>query len=410
MVAFLPIVYLTYMFISLYMLFFFIIIFLKNLPTIYTYPSPQRHYSVSVLIPAYNEEDSIKETIESVLKSDYPLEEIIVINDGSKDKTRQIVEELAAKHSIIKLINKHNSGKADSLNQGIKVAKGELIAVIDSDSFPQSDAISKMIGYFDQKDIGAVTSSILVRNRSKFIEKLQAMEYAAIAFTRKLLEYIDGIWVTPGPLALYRKEALVKIGCFDTKNLTEDIEISWRLIHYGYKIRMSVPARVTTQAPSKWKIWAKQRIRWNVGGMQTLMKYKKEAFKKGLGAFVIPFFSITTFLGLFGLGVFTYLLSRDIYSRYFALKYSIESNVSPIVLETIYFTPTVLNMFGIALFVLGFYFTLFAFSQMKENEFYQKKNILILLFYIIVYMSIYPLLLLTAFYKIATGKVGWGTK
>ena len=107
MVAFLPVVYLTYMFLSLYMLFFFLIIFLKNIQTYHAYTPAKKDYSISVLIPAYNEESSIKETLEAVLKSDYPLKEIIVINDGSTDKTRKIVEEMAAKHSIIHLINKH---------------------------------------------------------------------------------------------------------------------------------------------------------------------------------------------------------------------------------------------------------------------------------------------------------------
>lgn len=376
----------------------------------YTAPVPKRHYSVSVLIPAYNEEKSIKETLESVLQSDYSLEEIIVINDGSTDKTKEIVEKMMQKHSIIKILNKKNSGKADSLNKGIEIAKSELFVVIDSDGFPQKEAIGKMVGFFDDEKIAAVTSTILARNRDKFVTKLQAMEYAAIAWTRKLLEYVDGIWVTPGPLSMYRMEVVKKIGGFDTQNLTEDIEIAWRLVHNGYKIRMAMPSRVLTVVPEKMKIWAKQRIRWNVGGIQTLLKYKKEAFKKGLGAFIIPFFSINMFLGLFGLCVFTSLLLKNLWLRFAILKYSAAANINPLVINKIYFTPTILNIFGIALFVLGFYFAVFSFSQMKENEFMRKRNILTLFFYLIAYLSLYPILLLVSIYKIATGKTGWGTK
>ena len=376
----------------------------------YSAPVPKKSYSVSVLIPSYNEEKSIKETLEAVLQSDYPLEEIIVLNDGSTDKTQEIVEKMMEKYSLIKILNKKNSGKADSLNKGIEMAKGELFVVVDSDGFPQKDAIGKMTGFFNDEKVGGVTSTILVRNRGRFATKLQAMEYAAIAWTRKLIEYVDGIWVTPGPLSIYRKEVIKKIGGFDTQNLTEDIEIAWKLVHNGYKIRMSMPARVLTLAPTKMKIWIKQRIRWNVGGIQTLLKYKKESFKKGLGAFIIPFFSLNMILGLFGLGVFTYLLARNIWLKFFIIKYSAAANINPLVINQIYFTPTVLNIFGIALFILGFYFAVFSFSQMKENEFMRRRNILTLLFYLIVYLSFYPVLLLISFYRITAGKVNWGTK
>jgi biofilm PGA synthesis N-glycosyltransferase PgaC len=410
MVGFLPIVYLAYMFLSMYMLLFFLLIFFRNITTMYKCPAPKQKYSVSVVIPAYNEENTLKDTLEAVLKSSYPLEEIIVVNDGSTDRTRQIAEQIAKNHPIIKIINKKNSGKADSLNQGIKISKGELIVVIDSDSFPQPDAIGNMVGFFNDEKVAGVTSTILVRNRSKFMEKLQAMEYSAIAWTRKLLEYVDGIWVTPGPLALYRKGALEKIGMFDIKNLTEDIEIAWKLIHHGYKIRMSMPAKVTTQVPVKLKTWYKQRVRWNVGGMQTLLKYKKDAFKKGLGSFVLPFFSLTMFLGIFGIGVFTYLFARNIYLRYFLTKFSIAAGTNPLIINELYFVPTVFNIFGIALFILGIYFTAFAFSQMKENEFMRRKNLPTLLFYMIVYLTVYPVVLIAALGKTITGKVGWGTK
>jgi len=410
MELFLPIVYLAYMFISLFMLFFFLIIFLRTANTINTCPVPKRHYSVSVLIPAYNEEKSIKECIEAVLKSDYPIEEIIVINDGSKDRTKEIVQEIMSHNKIVKLLDKKNSGKADSLNKGIEMAKGELIAVVDSDGFIQSDAIRKMVGFFNDENVGGVTSNVLVKHRKKFIEKLQAMEYAVISWTRKLLEHIDGIWVTPGALSIYKKDALARIGGFDVKNLTEDIEIAWRLTHFGYKVNMSVPARVLTIVPEKFKVWANQRIRWNIGGLSTLIKYKKDFFKKGLGVFILPFYSLSYFLGLLGFGVFGYLTLRSIYYRYFMVKYSIGAGISPIIMPEIYFTPTILNMFGISLLVLGFYFTIFAFSQMKENDFIKRKNILTLLFYLIVYLTVYPFLLLAAFYNIVAGKKTWGTK
>ncbi|MBI2449805.1 glycosyltransferase [Candidatus Pacearchaeota archaeon] len=408
--AILPYIYLGYMFVALYMLLLFIFIFLKNQDKFHYYPETKKKYTISVIIPAYNEESSIESTVNAVSKSNYPIEEIIVINDGSTDKTSQVLDSLSKKMPILKVITKKNSGKADSLNKGIAVARGELIAVVDSDSYPKPDAIEKMIGYFNNKNIGSVTSTILVTNKEKFIEKLQAIEYAIIAWSRKLLEFIDGIWVTPGPLALYRKDIVLKIGGFDTKNLTEDIELTWRLVHYGYKIRMATPAVVYTTVPTRFKHWFKQRIRWNMGGLQTLWKYKKDVLTKGLGSFIIPFFTISLFLGVFGIGVFLYVSTRNIIKNYFYTTYSFQAGSDLLRLDQFYITPTVLNVFGIFMFFLGLFFTIFALNYIKQHEFLKKKNAFVFMFYLIIYLTIYPFLLIASFYKFITRNYSWGTR
>src|SRR4030043_1308710 len=118
-----------------------------------------------------------------------------------------------------------------------------------------------MVGFFNDEKVAAVTSSVLVKNRESFITNLQAIEYKVIKFSRKLLEFIDSIYVTPGPLGIFRKSAFDKIKGFDEKNLTEDIEITWHFQAEGYKVKMGVPARAYTIAPSKIKDWIKQRNR-----------------------------------------------------------------------------------------------------------------------------------------------------
>lgn len=408
--AILPYVYLGYMFVGLYMLLLFIFIFIKNSDKFYLYPKVKKIYSISAIIPAYNEEDSIEKTVNAVYKSKYPVKEIIVINDGSTDKTGQILEKLSKIIPTLKVINKKNSGKADSLNKGIALAKSELIAVIDSDSYPMPDSIEKMVGYFNDSNIGSVTSTILVTNKDKFIERLQAMEYAVIAWSRKMLEFIDGIWVTPGPLAVYRKDVVQKVGGFDTKNLTEDIELTWRLVHHGYKIKMSSPAVVYTTAPTKFKHWFKQRIRWNMGGLQTLWKYRSDVFKKGLGSFIIPFFTISLFLGVVGIGIFLYISARNIIKNYFYTTYSFQAGTDLLRLDELYITPNVLNIFGVVMFLLGLFFTIFALNYIKQNEFLKKKNAFVFMFYLIVYLTIYPFLLIASFYKLLTHNYKWGTK
>ena len=117
-------IYLLYIFVALYFLVLFTMTFLQNKKEMFNFPKTDKHYSISVLIPAFNEQDSLKGTVESVLKSEYNIKEIIIINDGSSDNTQKIAKELEKKHSKVKLFDKPNSGKGDSLNQAIKIANG----------------------------------------------------------------------------------------------------------------------------------------------------------------------------------------------------------------------------------------------------------------------------------------------
>lgn len=409
MVEFITWIFLFYMFVALYFLLLFSLVFVQNRKEMFAFPKLSKKCSISVLIPAYNEEDSIKGTVESILKSDYPnISEIIIINDGSKDKTKEISLELEKRYPLVKLFDKKNSGKADSLNQALKIAKGELVVVVDADSFPYEKSFSMMAGWFDDEDVAAVTTRILVREPKTFIQKLQAIEYRVIAFSRKLLGFVDAIYVTPGPLAMYRKDALIKVGGFDTKNLTEDIEITWRLAFDNYKIRMSLPAYVTTVAPAKLKPWFKQRLRWNIGGMQTINKYKKYFFRKGmLGFFILPFFSFSLLLGIFGLGLFLYRLLRRFVLTYLVTNYSLESEVAVFVLQDINLHPSILHFFGVVLFVLGLAFVIGA-LRVINRETGIRTGFFNVLFYSLVYAFLYPLILVTSLYKfLKGGKHSW---
>lgn len=404
------------MFIALYMFFFFIMIYIRNKKTLFNCPKPNKNYTLSVITPAYNEEDSIEGTIKNVLSSSYKIEEMIIVNDCSKDKTKEIVEKFMQKYSNLKLINNNkNLGKAGSLNKGINIASGELVAVIDSDSYPEKDAITKMIGFFNEKKVGAVTSAILVKEKDTFIRKLQSFEYAIIAWTRKLLSYVEGVYATPGPLSIYRRQLLLKIGGFDTKNLTEDIEITWRIVYNGYKAESCPAARVYSIAPKKISEWFKQRMRWNIGGLQCINKYKKFFLEKGmLGFFILPFFTLSLCLGLAGLGVFTYLGVTRIFKNFIFTQQTFVAGTQLITSEDIFVTPTVLNFFGIVLLLLGLFFTLTGLGIIGERK-GGFRNIFNVLFYMIVYLALYPFIMFVSIlklskYKIQGKKMGWMTK
>lgn len=407
----LPFIYLAYMFIGLYMTSLFILLYAKNRKRLFDTPKPLRDYEVSVIIPAYNEEETIAKTIKSVLDSKYPLKEVIVVNDGSKDGTKQAIEEIMKHSSKVKILDKPNSGKADSVNKAFKLATSELVVVVDADGYPMPDAIGNMVGYFNDEKMAAVTALITPKNREGFMEKLQCYEYPIISWTRKLLGYVDGIYVNPGAMSMYRREAILKVGGFDTTNMTEDIEMTWKLTYNGYHRGVSLTARDQTEVPSTLSKWWKQRIRWNLGGLQTIIKYKSLFFKKGmLGCFILPFFMISLILGLVGLSIFTYLVAKKFITSFLITKYSLGIGVSPLAISELNITPSVLNFFGIALFALGLFFTYFGVVSVGEGEILKKRNVFNLLFYLTVYLTIYPFIMIVSVYKYVKGDIGWGTK
>ena len=396
----LTIIYLFYSFIAFYFLLLFLLIYLKNRKNFFSTPKLTKNYSLTIVIPCYNEERDIGKTIETLLNSDYKgLKKIIVVDDCSTDNSYEVIQKYAKKYQ--KVIGKRtvkNTGKASGAkNYGAKFVDTELIGFVDADSYPQKDAIRRMMGFFDDKKVASVTSAILVKKGETFIERLQSIEYRIIAFTRRLLGFIGAIYVTPGPLAIYRKNAFDAIGRFDEENLTEDIEITWNFLSKGYKIEMSVPSKAYTVAPNSFKAWYSQRIRWNVGGIQTISKYKKTFAKKGiLGSFVLPFFIISWIIGLVGIGILIYRGFRLMVTHYLITIYSIGAQAAVLTLRGINLTPNVLLFFGVAILTLSLSFTLLALLHMKEKEF-KKVRIFNILIYSFVYLLAYPLILITSF-------------
>ncbi len=408
---FITIVFLVYTFIAFYFFFLFILIYFQNKDKFFYYPKAKKLYSLSIVIPCYNEEDHIGGTIESLLNMGYKgLKKIIIVDDCSTDNSYKIMKDYEKRYSIVKAVQtpKNTGNAAGAKNYGSKFVKTELIGFTDADSYPEKKSVNKMIGFFNDSQVGAVTSTVLVKNRENFIEKLQSIEYKVIKFSRKLLEFIDSIYVTPGPLAIYRRKAFEKIGRFDEKNLTEDIEITWKLQANNWKIKMCVPSRVYSVAPSKIKEWIKQRNRWNIGGLQTIFKYKKEAVnRKGmLGAFILPFFILSWLLGLFGIFMLTYRLSRNFILSFLSTKYSLEAQTAVLALRDISLTMNVLIFLGIILFLFGLFFTLIALSNVKEKN-YPNIGAFTLGFYLIFYLLAYPMILMISLTKFLKRKRTW---
>ncbi|MBI5804342.1 glycosyltransferase family 2 protein [Candidatus Pacearchaeota archaeon] len=404
-------IYVVMFFFGILFVTIFLELHLRNKKRINDYPKPTKYPTISFLVPAYNEEDSIRNTVEALMNTTYPNEkkEIIIINDGSKDKTEEIGKSLEKKYKgIVKLLSKKNSGKADSLNQAIKIASGELIAVTDADSYPKPDALEKMVGYFEEENVSAVTSRVLVKNKKNWLGRYQVLDYSIIAWTRKLLDFVDSVYVTNGPLSIYRKSVVEKIGGFDPANMTEDIEITWHILSEGYKTKMSYSAIVYTTVPEDLKTWIKQRVRWNLGGIQTLYKYRKFVFRKPgnlFGYFVIPYVGLSFVLAIVGFLLLTRFIwikgSFYFYSVYYAFRgYDLLNQLG----FDIYLT--LLIFLGLIFFAMAIWHYKLGFKTSETGN----QKILRILSYTMIYRPLYIIPLIQAIYKLARRDIRWYTK
>jgi cellulose synthase/poly-beta-1,6-N-acetylglucosamine synthase-like glycosyltransferase len=408
----LTIFYLIFTFLGFYYLFLFNLIFFQNRKNMLESFEPIKEHSLSIVVPCYNGENIIATTIKNLLKSDYKgLKKVIAVDDCSTDNSYTILKKLKKKYSRLLVVQtlKNSGCAAGAKNYGAKFVNTELIGFTDDDSYPSKNAISKMIGFFNDPKIGAVTSKILVKNRTKFLARLQSIEYKIIAFTRKLFGFIDSIYVTNGPLSIYRKKAFNEVNGFDEQNLTEDIEITWNFISRGWKIQISLNSIAYTIVPEKFKDWLKQRLRWNMGGIQTLFKYKYVILKKGmLGFFILPYFVTAWILAIFGLGLFTYRISRYFLIKFLIFSYSVETQTTIMKFNDIQFSPTILLFFGIILLSLGIFYNLIALSySKKEKEEFKKENVFNLITYMFIYLLFYPIVLLCSMYKFITKNKSW---
>jgi cellulose synthase/poly-beta-1,6-N-acetylglucosamine synthase-like glycosyltransferase len=372
---------------------------------------PDKIRSLSIVIPCFNEEKTIAKNIEAFLASDYKsLKKLIIVDDCSTDNSYNIIKQYAKKYpKVIALKTPKNTGNAaGAKNFGAKYVKTELIGFSDADSIPNKDAISKMVGFLNDEKTGGVTSRVFVNTPKNFLTRIQSIEFKIIAFTRKLLGFLDAIYVTTGPLSIYRKKAFDQVNGFDDKNMTEDIELTWHLVSKKWKVQMSIPAIVKSYVPTTVKTWFRQRIRWNVGGMQTVAKYRKKILEVGmLGYFIMPFFIVSWFLGLTGLFFLGYRLTRYIMTRFLITKYSVSAQVALVTMEDINISPSILFFFGLLLFTIGFAYTITAISISKEKgriTGYPLRDIFIYSFF---YLLMYPPLLIVAFYKYIRGYNKW---
>ena len=228
---------------------------------------------VSVLVAAYCEEAVIERTLASLLALDYPAYEIVIVDDGSTDRTSEILIPYAARGEIRLLQKLVNEGKAMALNDGIPIVRGEIVCVIDADIQPRPDTLRHLVPHFRHGRVAAVAGNPQVTNTSSLLAKVQATEFASIVSVLRRAQRVWGrILTVSGAVCAFRKSAMVDVGLFDPDMATEDIALTWKLQRRFYDVRYEPRAVVAMQVPESMKVLYSQRKRWAYGLAQVLRR------------------------------------------------------------------------------------------------------------------------------------------
>lgn len=359
-------------------------------------PAPKVWPSVSLIIPSFNSGHTVFECIDSCKKLDYPGKyEIVVVDDGSTDGS---FEKLKKVEGIVLHRLGKNAGKAAAMNWAIQHTKGEIVGCVDSDTYPESHTLERAVRFFaEDPKVGSTVLFICVSKPKNLLQRMQEIEYwLSFGFYFKTVASIDGLYVTPGPMALYRREVFDKLGLFDEKNLTEDMEIALRMQQNGWKIRTCHSAIAFTDVPATWRQLFKQRLRWFRGGVMNILKYFDMFLNPKYGTFGL--FVLPTTLGSGFFAALFMLWTLINYGRH-TLDFLIPwiSNPSQVGIWALPFMRADLFLidsaivFGLISALVWGYFTITSFRL--ANERIGRKHILPLL----MLLTVYPIFLGLAF-------------
>jgi cellulose synthase/poly-beta-1,6-N-acetylglucosamine synthase-like glycosyltransferase len=241
--------------------------------------------TVTVIVPAFNEQHIIRLTLDSIIESDYPNKEIIVVDDGSSDQTYAVICKSLEKFpkKRFSVIRKVNGGKASAINLALRFAKGEIVIVIDADSIIERNTLRVMAKDLQRSDVIAVAGKVKVLNRTNILTNCIALEVAiAVNLLRPPFSLFGVVMIVPGAAGGFNKKAILQRGLYDNDTLTEDFDLTLKLLKTGRKI-IGIPSTSYTEAPSTIKDLYRQRTRWNRGNFQTLIKHRDTITTAGYG-------------------------------------------------------------------------------------------------------------------------------
>lgn len=241
----------------------------------------KRHLGgISVIVPAYNEAANIAATVTSLFHSDYPLLEIIVVDDGSTDRTAAIVRSLRLPH--VTVIRQPNAGKPAALNTGIAHARYDILVLVDGDTAFEVDALGCLIQPLAGPGVGAVSGNTKVANRRGLLGRWQHLEYV-IGFNldRRMFDIAECMPTVPGAIGAFRRDALADVGGLSDRTLAEDTDLTMAIARAGWRVVYEPDAVAYTEAPSTLRQLWRQRYRWCYGTMQAMWKHRAAVGQRG---------------------------------------------------------------------------------------------------------------------------------
>lgn len=243
---------------------------------------------VSVILPALNEEKTIEHTIRSVLEQDWPHIEVIVIDDGSTDRTPEICEDLEKKRVIRFVRFEEREGKSAALNCGLRLARGAYVVFMDTDSTLGRGVITRMMAHFADERIGAVSGDLAPRNpRVNLLTRMQALEYmTALSIGRRFRALAGILCIVPGASGAFRRELVDRVGGHEP-GPGNDSDLTIRIRKLGYQIAFAADADCLTDVPTSWRSWGRQRMRWDRNLIRNRVRKHTDTYRVGNAHFRI---------------------------------------------------------------------------------------------------------------------------
>jgi biofilm PGA synthesis N-glycosyltransferase PgaC len=259
---------------------------------------------VSIVIAAYNEEKVIRRTLETLLDSNYPFIELLVVNDGSTDSTAAEVEAMMSRDPRIRLISQPNRGKWAALNHGTAEAQGDILVTLDADTIFTPDTVTNLVRQFAADPdgrLGAVAGVVRVGNRTRnLLTRWQALEYLTqIGIERSAYAQLGAVPIVPGACAAWRKAAVVEAGGYSHATLAEDCDLTLSLHHTHWRVSQDDQALAYTEAPDHVDALLAQRIRWTFGTLQAIVKHRDMLLRRQygwLGMAVLPYMVVSVLI------------------------------------------------------------------------------------------------------------------
>jgi cellulose synthase/poly-beta-1,6-N-acetylglucosamine synthase-like glycosyltransferase len=401
----------AFLFVSLFFEVFLLLTFLENRPEMKKkrLDTGVDLPTATIIVPCFNEEESIFGTVESLLALDYPKDKlkIMIIDDGSTDNSWNLIQRYR-NNKQIELHKKENGGKHTALNYAISKSTSDIIGCLDADSFVNPEALKNIVSYFSDKETMAVTPAIKIYEPDNILRKIQKVEYDWGIFLRKMLSFLDAMYVTPGPFSFFRREVFTNLGLYKKAHNTEDMEMAMRMQKHGYKIKNCHTAFVYTIAPHKFSKLFTQRLRWTYGFFKNAIDYQDLFFNKkqgNLGFLVLPIMFISAFSTLWLSSSFVYHIVVKVstwFTNWQAINFNIRAlDITKFNFEWFYFNTSITTFIAVIGFSLMIFFVL---AGRKISDGKIKLIKMELLYFFVFYPFMAPTWLAKSFYNILTAK------